>query len=173
MTAIRWAATAPAAMGPAAISTSWVALATAPEDSTESRGRPTASARVRSDGPKAWAPWAHRRSSNASGAFPNPMTSNRRFGELRSERSANSSICRWSRRRWIEVSTSGTASVMNPGLLPVLWIELSPCRQARSTRSRTAGSIEPGWWNSPVVVTMSIPASSRVHTSSMSQPWRM
>ncbi|MGW5752268.1 hypothetical protein [Nocardia rhamnosiphila] len=46
-----------------------------------------------------------------------------------------------SSRRWIEASTSGTASVMNPGLLPVLWIEVAPAAQAASTRARIPGSI--------------------------------
>ncbi len=56
---------------------------------------------------------------------------------MRRERSANSSIDRLSRRRWIEVSTRGTASEMNPGLLPVPWIDVPPRRQADSMRSRT------------------------------------
>ena len=77
-------------------------------------------------------------------------------------------MTRWSSCRWIEVSTSGTASEMNPGLLPVLWIEVPPARQAASTRSRVPGSMLPGWWNSPRVVTMFAPDSSSRHTSSTS-----
>ena len=79
----------------------------------------------------------------------------------------------WSSRRWIEVSTRVTASEMKPGLLPVLWTELPPRRQASSTRSRRPGSIEGGWWNSPAVVTTSMPAPSRAQTSSGSSPLRM
>ena len=37
--------------------------------------------------------------------------------------SANSWIVSRSSRRWIDNNVSGTASVMNPGLLPVLWID--------------------------------------------------
>lgn len=69
------------------------------------------------------------------------MTSNRMPGEFRWERSAYSSMASESSRRWIEASTSGTASVMNPGLLPVLWIEVAPAAQAASTRARIPGSI--------------------------------
>ena len=32
---------------------------------------------------------------------------------------------------------------MNPGLLPVLWIDVPPCRQAASTRSRRRGPCSP------------------------------
>ena len=49
-----------------------------------------------------------------------------------------------SSRRWIEVRTSGTASEMNPGLLPVLWIEVPPSRQAASTRLAHRGSMLAG-----------------------------
>ncbi len=70
------------------------------------------------------------------------------------------------------MSTSGTASVMNPGLLPVLWIEVPPARQASSTRARIAGSMPAGRWNSPRVVTTLAPDASRRHTSSTSQPLR-
>ena len=42
-TVIRWAATVPAGTVPAAISTSLVAMATSPVDSTESTGMPNAS----------------------------------------------------------------------------------------------------------------------------------
>ena len=58
---------------------------------------------------------------------------------------------------------------MNPGLLPVLWIEVPPRRQAASTRARTDGSMPGGCWNSPRVVTTLAPDSSRRHTSSKSQ----
>ncbi|MER7925788.1 hypothetical protein ABTY96_22050 [Streptomyces sp. NPDC096057] len=59
----------------------------------------------------------------------------------RGERSANSSIVSASSRRWIEVSANGRASVMNPGLLPVLRTEVPPCAHASSTRFRTTGSM--------------------------------
>ena len=101
------------------------------------------------------------------------MSSNSSSGELRSERSAYSSIDSRSSRRWIDVSTSGTASEMKPGLLPVLWIDVPPRRQASSIRSRTAGSRLPGWWNSPRVVTTFAPDSSNRQTSSKSQPCGM
>ena len=57
---------------------------------------------------------------------------------------------------------------MNPGLLPVLWIEVPPRRQAASTRSRDSGSMLAGWWNSPRVVTTLAPDSSSRQTSSTS-----
>ena len=41
-------------------------------------------------------------------------------GESRLDTSAYSLIVRASRRRWIDVSTRGIASLMNPGLEPVL-----------------------------------------------------
>ena len=66
------------------------------------------------------------------------------------------------------MSTIGTASEMKPGLLPVLWIEVSPRAQARLDAARIAGSMLAGWWNSPRVVTTFAPDSSRRHTSSMS-----
>ena len=94
------------------------------------------------------------------------MSSNSSTGESRCDRSAYSSMVSESSRRWIDVSTRGTASEMKPGLLPVLWMEVPPRAQAASTLSRTAGSMEAGWWNSPRVVTMSAPDSSRRHTSS-------
>ena len=97
------------------------------------------------------------------------MTSNSSAGESRCERLANSSIVRRSSRRWIDVSTNGTASVMNPGLLPVLWIEVPPSAHAASTRSRTAGSRLAGRWNSPRVVTTFKPDASSWQTSSKSQ----
>ena len=40
-------------------------------------------------------------------------------GESRLDTSAYSLIARVSRRRWIDSSTSGSASLMNPGLEPV------------------------------------------------------
>ena len=46
---------------------------------------------------------------------------------------------------------------MNPGLLPVLWIDVPPAAHAASTRARTSGSRLAGWWNSPRVVTMLAP----------------
>lgn len=57
---------------------------------------------------------------------------------------------------------------MNPGLLPVLWIEAPPCSQASATRFRTSGSMLGGWWNSPRVVTMFVPDARIRHTSSTS-----
>lgn len=63
---------------------------------------------------------AIRFSSKAEGGSPWPTTLKIRSGELRRDTSANSSIVRLSSRRWIEVSTSGSASAMKPGLLPVL-----------------------------------------------------
>ena len=53
---IRWPATVPAGMVPAAISMSRMAVATSPVDSTESSGMPSASPTSRSEGPKASAP---------------------------------------------------------------------------------------------------------------------
>ena len=67
------------------------------------------------------------------------------------------------------MSTSGSASVMKPGLLPVLWIEVPPAAHAASMRARRAGSMLAGWWNSPRVVTTLLPASSSRHTSSTSR----
>ncbi len=62
---------------------------------------------------------------------------------------------------------------MNPGLMPVLWIDDPPARHAASTRSRTCGSMLPGWWNSPRVVTTFTPDSSSRQMASMSHPWGM
>ena len=84
--------------------------------------------------------------------------------------SANSSICNRSRLRSIDSSTRGSASEMNPGLLPVEWIEVPPFAHASSTCRRTAGSMLAGRWNSPRVVTMLAPDSRIRHTSSKSQP---
>ena len=61
------------------------------------------------------------------------------------------------------------ASVMKPGLLPVLWIELPPSAHAVSTCWRISGSMLAGRWNSPRVVTMFTPARSSRQTSSRSQ----
>ena len=95
-------------------------------------------------------------------------------GESRLDTSANSRICNLSSRRWIEVSTMGTASEMNPGLLPVLWMEVAPRSHAASTRLRIAGSMLSGWWNSPQVATTFTPDSSKVgpipHRSPASRP---
>ena len=71
----------------------------------------------------------------------NPMSWKSSSGEFRLDRSANSSIRRRSSRRWSEVSTSGTASEINPGLTPVLWIDAPPLAHAASTRWRRAGSM--------------------------------
>ena len=72
------------------------------------------------------------------------------------------------------MSTIGTASVMNPGLLPVLWIDVPPAAQAASIRSRIAGSRLGGWWNSPrVVTTFAARTRAAGTTSSKSQPCGM
>jgi hypothetical protein len=93
---------------------------------------------------------------------------NSRSGESRFERSANSSMISDSSVPWIDVSTMGSASVMNPGLLPVLWIEVPPSAQAASTRARRAASMLAGRWNSPRVVTTLAPEARIRHTSSKS-----
>jgi len=49
---MRCTATFPASIVPAAIIVSWLAIASSPLASTESRGSPIASATSRSDGPK-------------------------------------------------------------------------------------------------------------------------
>ena len=64
----------------------------------------------------------------------------------------------------------GTASEMNPGLIPVLWIEASPLAQAASMRSRTVGSMLPGWWNPPAVATTLTPDSRSAQSTSTSYP---
>ena len=63
---------------------------------------------------------------------------------------------------------------MNPGLLPVLWIEVPPSAQAASIRSRVAGSrlgrvVELAAGRHDVAC----PDSSRRQTSSKSQPCGM
>ncbi len=68
---------------------------------------------------------------------------------MRGDMSANSWIVRRSSRRWIDNSVSGTASVMNPGLLPVLWIDALPSAQAASTRARTSASMLGGMVEHP------------------------
>jgi hypothetical protein len=138
---VRCAATVPAPITPAAIWTSRRAVATSPLASIESRGSPIAWATTCSEGPKAWPRYCARASFACGiGGCPKPMIWNSRVGESREETSANSWIRRLSSRRWIDVSSSGSASVMKPGLMPVLWIELFPRRHASSTRDRTAGS---------------------------------
>ena len=49
---------------------------------------------------------------------------------------------------------------MNPGLDPVECMEVPPAWQALSTAARTAGTMLPGWWNSPRVVTTFAPDAS-------------
>ncbi len=145
-TVIRCAATVPASRVPAAIRTARRAVATSPLASRESSGIESASATSCNDGPKLIRPWDNRRSSNSAGGFPKPITSKSNPGGSRCERSANSLIVRLSSRRWIEVSTSGTASVMNPGLLPVLWIEVPPRSHAPSTlQVRKRCSLKTRW----------------------------
>ena len=68
------------------------------------------------------------------------MMLNSRSGESRRDRSAYSLIVRDVSLRWIDASTIGSASVMKPGLLPVLWIDVPHGSQAASMRARTAGS---------------------------------
>ena len=60
------------------------------------------------------------RGSNEDGSRPNPMRSKIISGELRDDMSANSSIVRRSSRRCMDSRANGRASVMNPGLEPVL-----------------------------------------------------
>lgn len=70
--------------------------------------------------------------------------------------------------RWMDISTSGTASLIKPGLLPVLCTEARPRAHAASIRLRRVGSMLAGWWNWPVVATTFVPAASSRHTSSAS-----
>ncbi|WP_262062193.1 hypothetical protein [Streptomyces sp. STR69] len=137
---IRCAATVPTGRVPAAIVVVRRASATSPVASTESSGVPSASASSRNDGPKLSRSPVSRCSPNSAGGCPKPITSNSSPGESRWERSANSSIVSASSRRWIEVRTIGRASVMNPGLLPVLWTEVPPSAHASSIRFRVTGS---------------------------------
>ena len=127
----------PASMVPAAISVVWRATAISPLASRSSRGVPSASASRWSDGPKLTRPWLSRPSPTSVGSRPKPMMSKSSSGDGRCERSANSSIRILSSRRWIDVSTIGRASVMKPGLLPVLWIDVPPAwrRPPRSARA--------------------------------------
>jgi len=90
-------------------------------------------------------------------------------GESRLDRLAYSLIVKESSRRWMEARVIGSASEMKPGLDPVEWMEVPPAAQAASTRARSAGSMLPGWWNSPRVVTMFAPDDSSVQTSSRLQ----
>lgn len=118
---MRWAATVPASTRPAATSTVRVAAATAAEPRMSSSGSPTASATTPRDPPKlctAW--WASPAGSNDAGSRPNPIRRKIISGELRDDMSANSSISSRSSRRWMERRTRGSASVMKPGLEPVL-----------------------------------------------------
>ena len=141
VTRIRCAATVPASSRPAAISTVRRATATSPLPPPSRGGGESASPTSRSDGPKLCTPWDHRPWSKAAGSDPKPMRSKSSSGEFRWTGRRYSSMTRLSSCRWIEVRTSGTASEMNPGLLPVLWIEVPPCRQAASIRSRRSGSM--------------------------------
>ena len=113
--------------------------------------RPAAAATARS-----WpAPCAQRAGSNVAGSAPEPheVEEQRRASRGWTGRRTRRSAAR-SRRRWIEVSTIGTASEMNPGLLPVLWIDVPPRRAGRlDPGPRPSGSMLAGWWNSPAVVT--------------------
>ena len=134
--------------------------ATSAVPSTSSRGIESASARRRRDAPNDSTPcWANRRGSNAAGSAPKPMSPNSSSGESRDERSADSSMVRQSSRRSREVRTSGSASLMKPGLLPVLWIDVLPGGTPPRSAPRTAGSMLAGRWNSPRVVTTLVPAA--------------
>ena len=84
--------------------------------------------------------------SKSPGSRPKPISSKSSAGESRLRQVGESPrITSRSSRRWIEVRTSGTASEMNPGLLPVLWIEVRPCRQAAvDPLTPTAGSMAAG-----------------------------
>ncbi len=84
--------------------------------------------------------------------------------------SANSSICRKSTARVNDSNASGRTLVMNPGLLPVEWIDDWPVAQAASTRSRRFGSILAGRATSSRVVTMLTPDARRRQTSSVLKP---
>ncbi|WP_420750095.1 hypothetical protein [Rhodococcus sp. O3] len=42
------------------------------------------------------------------------------------------------------MSANGSASVTNPGLLPVLWIDVPPSAHAASTSARATASIADG-----------------------------
>ena len=89
------------------------------------------------------------RGSKVAGSRPKPMRSKIISGELREDMSANSSISRWSSRRCSEVRTSGSASVMNPGLEPVLCSEEPPCCAGRlDPVGASPGSSRAGLWNS-------------------------
>ena len=68
----------------------------------------------------------------------------------------------------MDSSTSGRASLMNPGLMPVLCSEEPPRWQAASMRSRISGLTLSGRWNSMRVVTTLAPDSSNRHSTSIS-----
>jgi hypothetical protein len=161
---MRCAATVPFFTRPAAIGVSWRATAISPEEVTSSSGMPRDSAVSRSVGPNATAPNANRASANSSTGVPNPIRLNSMSGESRRDRSANSLIVSTSSRRCSEVTANGSASEMNPGLLPVAYSDVPHTPQARSTRALAPGSMPPGWWNSPRVVTMFEPDASSRHT---------
>ena len=145
VTFIRCAPIVPASILPAAISTVLRATATSPDATTSSSGMARASATTPSDPPNAAAPCSSTPlGSNVEGSRPKPMRSKISSGESRDDMSANSSIVRRSRRRCTDVSTSGIASVMNPGLEPVLCREAPPCRHAASIRARVTGSMPAG-----------------------------
>ena len=89
-------------------------------------------------------------------------------GESRRDRSAYSLIVRDVSVRWIDVKTIGRASVMNPGLLPVLWIDVPPVAQAPRRRPASRDPCCAGWWNSPRVVTTFAPDASSARPRSKS-----
>ena len=132
LTCIRCAPMVPAARCPAAISTSLAGRRHLSRRLDPSSG---------SDRARRWSRANRRRrrrraprrrcGSKVAGSRPKPMRSKISSGELRDDMSANSSISRWSRRRCNEVRTSGSASVMKPGLDPVLCSDDPPLRAGR------------------------------------------
>ena len=172
---MRWAATVPASRRPAAMSSRAVGPRRPRRWPRPSRAAATsASATSRSVGRSSAAPWAQRPGSKRAGVGPeaHEVEQQRRASRAGTGR-RTPRCCRRSSRRWIEVSTTGTASEMKPGLLPgaVDRGAALPDRPPRSA-SRISGSRLAGWWNSPRVVTMLAPDASRRHTSSKSQRLR-
>ena len=164
---MRCAATVPASIVPAAISR---CPGSRPRPRRWTRPSPEGTQRL-GDQPErqaeAPAPWDHR-PGRTGGVRPKPIRRTTSRARSRLDRSANSSMVRPSSRRWIEARTSGTASEMKPGLTPVLWIEVPPCRQAPSTGRAGRGPCCRGGGTRPGSSRRSIPDSSSRHTSSKS-----
>ena len=116
---VRCAATVPAGRSPAASAVSWRAAAISPAQVQSSVGRPAASASNASGGRNSASRYEARLVSKPSIGRPKPICANSMCGESRFDKFAYSSISIASTRRCIERSASGSASVMNPGLLPV------------------------------------------------------